>query len=287
MQLFSMLKRNSRIALRGSWGRGMLTLLIPAAGSALLHILLQLCEMTLLPGPRQIPVIAALGQDAGNSPQEYWPKLLLLGIFLALSCLLLAPLGLGVTRWRFQLVHGKSLPLSEVFHFFREWTGYGRAVWYSVSIHLRSFFWAALCLGLPGGTLLLSLLYLQNNETKAAMSLGGIALVLSAALLLLGVILCMICLNRYALAPYLLCEENCAGVGLAMKTSVSYTRGYRLSFFLYGLSFLGWLLLSVATLGLGALFTGPYMGTANAMYSRYVMEKNRYIPQQATREFKV
>lgn len=58
--------------------------------------------------------------------------------------------------------------------------------------------------------------------------------------------------------------------------------GYKMKLFLLDLSFIGWMILSVLTLGIGLLFLQPYMNTARAAFyedlkaelsDRYVREE--------------
>lgn len=58
--------------------------------------------------------------------------------------------------------------------------------------------------------------------------------------------------------------------------------GYKMKLFLLDLSFIGWMILSILTLGIGLLFLQPYMNTARAAFyedlkaelsDRYVREE--------------
>lgn len=42
--------------------------------------------------------------------------------------------------------------------------------------------------------------------------------------------------------------------------------GYKMKLFLLDLSFIGWMILSILTLGIGLLFLQPYMNTARAAF---------------------
>ena len=46
----------------------------------------------------------------------------------------------------------------------------------------------------------------------------------------------------------------------------NYWNGYKMKLFLLDLSFIGWMILSVLTLGIGLLFLQPYMSTARAAF---------------------
>ena len=52
----------------------------------------------------------------------------------------------------------------------------------------------------------------------------------------------------------------------AIEKSMSMMNGYKMKLFLLDLSFIGWMILSVLTLGIGLLFLQPYMSTARAAF---------------------
>lgn len=58
----------------------------------------------------------------------------------------------------------------------------------------------------------------------------------------------------------------------AIERSMAMMEGHKMEAFLLGLSFIGWLLLGVLTLGIGMLWVTPYMNTAHAHFYDYVKE---------------
>jgi uncharacterized membrane protein len=57
----------------------------------------------------------------------------------------------------------------------------------------------------------------------------------------------------------------------AMRKSHELMKGHRTDYFLFNLSFIGWALLCILTLGLGFLILGPYISTSNALYYKYLV----------------
>jgi uncharacterized membrane protein len=57
----------------------------------------------------------------------------------------------------------------------------------------------------------------------------------------------------------------------AMRKSHEMMKGHRTDYFLFNLSFIGWALLCILTLGLGFLILGPYISTSNALYYKYLV----------------
>ena len=71
---------------------------------------------------------------------------------------------------------------------------------------------------------------------------------------------------RYALAPYLMAENPNIGVMEAIRQSKELMKGKKWSLFCLHFSFIGWILLSILTLGIGLLWVNPYMEAANAAF---------------------
>lgn len=70
----------------------------------------------------------------------------------------------------------------------------------------------------------------------------------------------------YALVPYLLAENPYMSTSRAMELSREMMFGEKFHFFLLELSFLGWALLCVLTLGIGIYFLSPYLSATYAEF---------------------
>lgn len=69
--------------------------------------------------------------------------------------------------------------------------------------------------------------------------------------------------------PYLLAEEESLSGMEAIRRSWENMKGHKGELFLLGLSFIGWILLTILTCGiLAAFYTGPYMALAKAGFYR-------------------
>lgn len=66
-------------------------------------------------------------------------------------------------------------------------------------------------------------------------------------------------------APYIIVENN-IGVIESMKISMKMMKGYKLKYFTLGLSFIGWAILSILTLGIGFLWLIPYINLTFANF---------------------
>lgn len=70
----------------------------------------------------------------------------------------------------------------------------------------------------------------------------------------------------YAMVPYLLHDYPELTPREAMKISREMMRGQKWNLFILDFTFIGWILLSILTAGLGMIFVEPYMSTAHATF---------------------
>lgn len=68
------------------------------------------------------------------------------------------------------------------------------------------------------------------------------------------------------MSPYIVKDDKEISAMDALKKSWEITKGHKTKLFWLGLSFIGWGLLCILTLGIGFLFLAPYMNTAFAHY---------------------
>ena len=73
----------------------------------------------------------------------------------------------------------------------------------------------------------------------------------------------------YSMAFYIMEENPSTGIMEAISQSKQMMRGNKFRLFCLAFSFIGWILLSVFTLGLGMLWVGPYM---NASFAAFYLE---------------
>lgn len=70
----------------------------------------------------------------------------------------------------------------------------------------------------------------------------------------------------YALTPYILRDEPELKYNAAIERSMQMMQGHKMELFLLHLSFLGWWLLCILTLGIGLLWLSPYQSTTQAHF---------------------
>lgn len=80
----------------------------------------------------------------------------------------------------------------------------------------------------------------------------------------------------YALTWYVLVDNPTISAMDAIKKSKELMYGYKAQLFMLGLSFIGWALLCVLTLGIGFFWLFPYVNTSMAVfYAKVLAEKGR------------
>lgn len=72
----------------------------------------------------------------------------------------------------------------------------------------------------------------------------------------------------YSQAMYILADNPDIGAREALRRSEEMMMGYKLDLFLLDLSFIGWHLLALVTLGLSYIYVTPYISTAKAGFYR-------------------
>lgn len=91
---------------------------------------------------------------------------------------------------------------------------------------------------------------------------------------------------RYAMAPYILAEHPEFTASQAIELSKQMMDGRKSDLFVLNLSFIGWILLSTLTLGIGYLWLNPYMLMAEAAFYRSIAPTVYYGRQQPGGEFR-
>lgn len=85
---------------------------------------------------------------------------------------------------------------------------------------------------------------------------------------LLFVIPGIIASYRYAMAPFIMAENPDMTATEAIRASKAFMKGRKAALFCLDLSFLGWGLLNILTLGIGGLWLTPYVNSAYAAFYR-------------------
>lgn len=119
------------------------------------------------------------------------------------------------------------------------------------------------CLGFAGGR------YWRN---VAGMLLVGVFTFLWA---LLFIVPGIIKSYAYAMTPYILIDNPDLGPNEARLKSIEMMRGYKGKLFGLDLSFIGWHLLCILSLGIGYIWLTPYLATARAAFYQELLEAKK------------
>lgn len=99
-----------------------------------------------------------------------------------------------------------------------------------------------------------------------ALGLRLVIAIFTALWTLLFIIPGIIAAFRYSMAFYIMEENPSMGIMDAISESKEMMRGNKFRLFCLGISFIGWMLLCILTLGIGILWLGPYMSAAFAAF---------------------
>ena len=148
--------------------------------------------------------------------------------------------------------------------------------------------WLLACAPLTWGFGVMFLDFIRGGELKVGKLFDGykdcirigIAFFLYFLVVLVGVIFFIvpgiIFAMMFAQVPYILRDDENIGVIDALKKSANMMKGHKMQLFLLYLSFIGWAILAILTLGIGYLFLFPYMYTTVAHYYEDLkLESNR------------
>ena len=156
--------------------------------------------------------------------------------------------------------------------FMAEWAGSITTVLSVLVLPLQYAYYISLLERTRGSEEELTRFTLQYALNKAYAStrflVAGLLIMLlsmAAAIFTLG-IGALIVKYMYAMVPYLLHDYPELTPREAMKISREMMSGQKWELFVLDLTFIGWMLLSILTAGLGMIFVEPYMSTAHAVF---------------------
>ncbi len=83
----------------------------------------------------------------------------------------------------------------------------------------------------------------------------------------------------YAMTPYIMMEKPDMGINDAITKSRQMMKGHKWKLFCLDLSFTGWMLLSIVTLGIALVYVWPYYSAARAQFYKEVKKASRPAPK--------
>ena len=116
-------------------------------------------------------------------------------------------------------------------------------------------------------------IWVVNFVVAILVSIGCVFLIVPG--IILGVM--------FTMTTYLLAEGE-TNIGDVLSKSASMIKGYKWDYFGFCLSFLGWIVLGVVTLGLGFIYVLPYMNVSLTLYYEELKELQK--PKVVVKEVK-
>lgn len=111
-------------------------------------------------------------------------------------------------------------------------------------------------------------LFSQFNRFGEAFLMNLLRSIYVALWTLLFIIPGIVATYKYALAPFILLENPGMKANDAIRESKERMDGNKADLFMLDLSFIGWALLNVLTLGIGSFWLNPYMNASRAAFYR-------------------
>ncbi len=251
------MKREALHSLKGKWGLGV--------GSTVLYFILSyvvsMAAMLILfiPG---IIIFFLFVSLAGSVEEETMSigVAVTFGIFYCIM-IILSNASYGITSYGYtnvflQISKREDARVDYLFEGFRGFKRMIKTMWAMLAILLYTGTWIPI--------LLTGLFIFLGEEGNTSFTIAFFVLL---AISIVGMIVMYF---SYALTYYVMIENPEYSVSQAMKESKSLMKGHKLDLFLLWLSFIGWALLAILTLGIGFLWVSPYMSTTTAHFYRYI-----------------
>lgn len=149
--------------------------------------------------------------------------------------------------------------------FFEGLNYWPRAILSGLWMTLWSFLWALVAIPIVLAIIIPFTLLLADSVEMLSVTLG----LITPIALLIGFIPLFIRSLAYSMYFYLVAEFPELGITKALRISIKITKGYKWQIFVTGLSFIGWILLSILSFGIGFFWLTPYiqMTTTNVYHA--------------------
>ena len=208
--------------------------------------------------------------------ENYFPMIAVLTSIAAIYSLIILFIA-GPTRWGYvryclQMHDGDcQRPFATLFS---GWQRFGKFLGLYLFIALKTFLWALIMLApILIGSIIIGIQIASMVTWNSVAPISALALLPVILLMTLGTLACAIPAIRAALSYsqsfYLMVENPDLPVTACVRCSIQLMRGHKGRLFCLDLSFIGWRILDVLTLGiLGILFINPYQEFAHAAFYR-------------------
>lgn len=187
-------------------------------------------------------------------------------VFTLLSYVVSILLSFGSICFFINYTRGNDFRISDIFHGFH--TSTLKTLGTSIMTAIFVLLWTLTTL-IPG---ILIAVFLFHNPNlyyfEPSVPIIILATIFVLALCIPGIIASI----RYYFALYILKDNPEVGVFEAIRQSKELIDGYKMKFFLFQLSFIGWAILAIIPLGLGLIWLIPYVSTATTVFYNKLLE---------------
>ncbi|MED0946725.1 DUF975 family protein [Bacillus mobilis] len=251
------MKREALHSLKGNWGLGV--------GSTILYFILSYVVsmaamlILLIPGV----IIFLLFSGLTGSLEEDTISIgagITFGIFYCII-IILSNASYGITSYGYtnvflQMSKREGAKVDHLFEGFRGFKRMMKTMWAMLAILLYTGTWIPM--------LLVAVFAFFGEEGNMSFTIAFFVLVA------ISIVVMIVMYFSYAMTYYVMVENPGYSVSQAMKKSKHLMKGHKLDLFLLWLSFIGWGILAILTLGIGFLWLSPYMSTTTAHFYRYL-----------------
>ncbi|MGG0289373.1 DUF975 family protein [Bacillus pacificus] len=254
------MKREALQSLKGKWGLGV--------GSTILyHIIsyvVSMAVMLILLIPAVI-IVLLLSISTGSIEEDTMAigAAITFGLFYCLMIILsYAAYGItsyGYTNLFLQISKREDARVDYLFEGFRGFKRMMKTMWAMLAILLYTGTWVPML-----GTIVCGILGFFDESANPSF------IIVFFVLLAISFVVMAILYFSYSMTYYVMVEKPEYSVSQAMKESKNLMKGHKLDLFLLWLSFIGWAILAIFTLGIGFLWLSPYVSTTTAHFYRYI-----------------
>ena len=179
-----------------------------------------------------------------------------------------APVTVGYQKYNLDVVDGNGGKIDALFAYFKACYGktIGLKVLYSLLTAACSLPLVATTVALLWGNQTAIVNLMASKGTKADLTALAIMVLVILAVAIVTALLEIWVQYRYTFCYMILAEYPEMRVVDALRNSASLMRGNKWRFFCLQISFIGWMILSAFTGGIGAIFLTPYMQASYAVF---------------------
>ncbi|CAM4067816.1 membrane protein [Bacillus manliponensis] len=265
--MISEMKREALQSLKGKWGLGVGGTLLYFIVSYAVSMLASLVVM--IPGMMIFFLTAGLVGAFEGEEMTAIGLLVFVILYVILLVVTLASYGVtvyGYTNVFLQLSRTQDVTIDALFEGFRGFKKMMKTMKAMILICVYTGTW--LPLALFG-------VFVALIEGDGSSTNDEFLILICFTAIILSIIGIIVMYFSYALTFHVMIDYPEYGVLEAMKESKRLMKGRKMDLFMLWISFIGWWLLAIVTLGIGLLWVSPYMMTTTAVFYNKISNHNK------------